>query len=131
MTDDKLFYEIREMLAGVFSRDEVESIKGTDSFVADLNADSLDFVEILHLVERKFGVKINGDEIILGGAKWKAEEIFVDGRLTDETAALLKEALPAKADQIVPEMGRLAFFTLFTVNDLVALIAEKMKEAGN
>lgn len=126
MDEVTLQAQVRDLLAGVFSLDSCDEIKGGDSLIADLKADSLDFVEILHLVERRFGVKIQSDEIMLAGSGKKLEEFFADGRLTAEASELLRGALPAKSASIVPGMGRLAFFSLFTVDDLVCLIRQKL-----
>jgi len=116
---------LNQLLAQVFNLESPDTIKGSDSLIADLGADSLDFVEILHLIERSFGVVIRTDEILLGGSGLKMDALFADGRLSATGAGLLQSAFPAKSEQFRAEMTKVEMFSLLTVADLLAIIQAK------
>jgi acyl carrier protein len=116
---------LNQLLAQVFNLESPDTIRGSDSLIADLGADSLDFVEILHLIERTFGVVVRTDEILLGGSGLKMDDLFVDGRLSATGAGLLRSAFPAKAEQFNEAMTKVEMFSLLTVADLLAIIQAK------
>lgn len=120
--------KLRQILASVFNLETSGSIRDTDSLIADLGADSLDFVELLFLIEQNFGVVLKADEIMLGGSKLKAAEIFDEGKLTSEGAKMLKANLGHKKESIKEGMGKVALFSLLTVGDLASIIRLKMEE---
>lgn len=118
--------KLKEILARVFNLESRDNINNSDSLITDLGADSLDFVEIIHLIERTFGVVIKTDEIMLGGSGLAMEELFLDGRLTGDGAARLKGAFPAKQEQFRESMTKVDMFSLLTVADLKAIIQAKL-----
>lgn len=122
--------QLKEILARVFNLEDVETINDNDSLIVDLGADSLDFVELIHLIERTFGVVIKTDEIMLGGSGLNMDELFVDGRLTSDGAMQLKKAFPAKQEQFRESMTKVDMFSLLTVFDLAAIIQVKMAAGG-
>jgi acyl carrier protein len=122
--------KLNEILAQVFNLESPDSIKDTDSLINDLGADSLDFVEIIHLIERNFGVIIKTNEIMLGGKDLTMEQLFADGRLTSRGAESLKEAFSGKKDMFREGMTKVELFTLLTVGDLEGIIRSKMVSGG-
>jgi acyl carrier protein len=122
--------KLRELLVPVLGRTSAEEIMPEKSLVLDLGADSMDFVEIIYLVEKNFGVVLKIGEIITGGTGMKPEDLFVEGRLTEHGAGILRERLAAKAAEIKPGLSRVDLFGLLTVRDLSEIIAERMKKAG-
>lgn len=122
--------KLNEILAQVFNLESPDAIKDTDSLISDLGADSLDFVEIIHLIERSFGVIIKTNEIMLGGKDLTMEQLFVDGRLTSGGAESLKEVFSGKKDMFREGMTKVELFTLLTVGDLEEIIRSKMVSGG-
>jgi acyl carrier protein len=122
--------QLNEIIAAVFNLESPDSINDGDSFIADLGADSLDFVEMIHLIERAFGVVIKTDEIMLGGSGLATDELFTGGRLTIDGAARLQAAFPAKQEQFYPYMTKVEMFTLLTVADLAAIVQAKLDAGG-
>jgi acyl carrier protein len=118
--------QLKEILARVFNLENGETINDSNSLIADLGADSLDFVEIIHLIERTFGVVIKTDEIMLGSSGLNMDELFVDGYLTAAGALQLKGAFPAKQEQFRDAMTKVDMFSLLTVADLAAIIRAKL-----
>lgn len=119
--------QLRQILARVFNLEHPGTINDNDSLIGDLGADSLDFVEIIHLIERTFGVVIKTDEIMLGGSGLKMEELFVDGKLTADGVVSLKTAFTAKETRLYEGMNKVELFTLLTVADLEAIIQAKLE----
>ncbi len=61
MTKEEVFEQIKAMLVDQLGVDE-EDVKMEASFQDDLDADSLDLVELIMEMEDKFGVKISDEE---------------------------------------------------------------------
>jgi len=61
MTQEEVFDQIKAMLVDQLGVDE-EDVKMDASFESDLDADSLDLVELIMEMEDKFGVKISDEE---------------------------------------------------------------------
>lgn len=57
-----VFEKIRQLLAEQFGVDE-DSITMETSFIDDLNADSLDIVELIMVIEEEFEITINDDDV--------------------------------------------------------------------
>jgi acyl carrier protein len=122
--------KLKDILALVFNLESPDGILDTDSLIEDLGADSLDFVEILHLIERNFGVVIKSSEIMLGGSNLAMEELFRDGRLTAGGTDSLKTSFTEKRDRFREGMTKLELFSLLTVGDLAAIIRLKGGDGG-
>ncbi len=119
--------KLKEILARVFNLESPGSIRMTDSLIGDLGADSLDFVEILHLVERNFGVVIRTSEILTGPSGAPENELFADGTLTPKGVEVLRAAFAGKRDAFREGMTKVDLFSLLTVGDLAAIIRKKME----
>ncbi len=77
MTKEEIFGQIREMLVNQLGLDETD-VTLEASFQDDLDADSLDLVEMIMEMEDKFSVKISDAE---------AEKIRTVGQAVDFVAA--------------------------------------------
>ncbi len=119
--------QLKGILARVFNLESPDSVRMTDSLIGDLGADSLDFVELLHLVERTFGVVIRTSEILVGRSDVPEKELFVDGTLTAKGVEVLREAFAGKRSAFREGMTKVDLFSLLTVGDLAAIIRSKME----
>lgn len=117
----------RTLLLPVFSLDSIDEVDPAASLVADLGADSLDFVEIVYMVEKEFGVKLSTKTLYLEGREFRTDELFLDGVLDEAKAPQLREALPRYADKIRPGMGRAELFGLVTVGDLAEVVRQRLE----
>jgi acyl carrier protein len=117
---------VREMLLPVFNLPSIEDIRPEASLVNDLGAESLDFVEIIYLIEREFGVVIKPDEIMSGATSVSSESMFRDGKLTEEGAALLNRQFPGHAEPFAEGMTKRTMYLSITVRDLAAAIEARI-----
>lgn len=123
---------LRELLLPVFGLDSIDEIRPEASLVKDLGADSLDFVEIIYLIERDFGVILKANEIIVGGINIDPDNLFSDDKLTEEGAALLNKYFPeSPSDRFKAGMTRIGLFESLTVKDFANIIKARMKERDN
>jgi len=118
---------VRQMLLSVFYLPSIEEIKPEASLVQDLGAESLDFVQIIYLIEREFGVVLKPDEIMSGAATDDPGAMFLDGKLTKKAADLLNEKFPGHAEPFVEGMTKRAIYFAITVRDLAAAISARME----
>lgn len=118
------------MLLPVFYLPSIEEIKPEASFVQDLGAESLDFVQIIYLIEREFGVVLKPDEIMSGAATENPEAMFPDGKLTKAAADLLNKKFPGHAEPFAEGMTRRTIYLAITVRDLAVAIGARMEEGG-
>ncbi|HEY8171071.1 MAG TPA: acyl carrier protein [Candidatus Limnocylindria bacterium] len=61
MTDGTTFERLRKIIVEQLGVDE-EEVTSTASFVEDLNADSLDLVELIMSLEEEFGMEISDED---------------------------------------------------------------------
>ncbi|MCB9497124.1 MAG: hypothetical protein H6686_09610 [Fibrobacteria bacterium] len=117
---------LRELLLPVFALEDVEEIRPDASLVADLGADSLDFVEIVYLVEQEYGVQLATKTLFLGGAEVKVEEFFQEGVLASDRVEELRTRAPSHAERIREGMTRAELFGLITVHDLALVVEARL-----
>ena len=115
---------VRKMLMPVFGIDTVDEISPAQSLVQDLGAESLDFVEIVFLIENEFGIKLETKELLSGGAK--DADLFDEGKLTDAGARIIHERLPDNPERFSSGMTKMDIFSVITVGDLVHIISQRM-----
>jgi len=117
---------VRQMLLPVFYLPSIEEIKPEASLVQDLGAESLDFVQIIYLIEREFGVVLQPDAIMSGATAEDPEMMFLDGKLTREAADLLNKKFPGHKVPFAEGMTKHTIYLAITVRDLAAAISARM-----
>lgn len=122
--------KLRQSLLPVFGFNSIEQIPEDSALVKDLGADSLDFVEIVYLVERDFGVVLKTNELVFSGMSIPADNLFIEGKLSEEGAALIKQQLPENDGRFQAGMTKVDLFQSITVRDLANIIRQRMKEKG-
>lgn len=121
--------KLRLMLLPVLGIDTVEDVLPHHSLVFDLGAESLDFVELIYLIERDFGVALKMDEIVLSEGMHSEQDIFQDDNLTLNGYEILRQHFPEHSDKIKQGMSKFALYSLVTVRNLAGIIHYKlMKE---
>ena len=125
MTKNKTEDKLRQLLLPVLGLDSIEKVPPEASLVNDLGMDSLDFVEVIFLIERNFGAVIKMNDFIVGGVKMKVEDMFDDEKLNDKGTGLLNKHFPEKSGLFKTGMTRRDLFSSFTVRDLANIIQER------
>lgn len=113
-----------EELVPIFGLDSTDDIKPDSAMVRDLGAESIDFIEILYMIENVFGVKLKIAEITMND--YSADGFHADAKITAELAAKLNSNLDSsqyKEGQNVNDI-----FQLFTVHNLATVIYTKLNE---
>ena len=121
--------KLREMLVPVLGLEGPHEVIMDKSLVRDLGADSIDFVEIVYLIEKNFGVVLKTGEIVAAGVS--PEELFSDDRLTERGAELIAANLGEGKSRYRAGMTKVELFSALTVRDLATVIALKLGEREN
>ncbi len=120
--------KLRELLLPVFGLDRVDEVQPEYSLVQDLGAESLDFVDIMYVIERNFGVVLKTKEIISGGTDVTEGNPFEDGKLTEKGATLIQQKFPDHVGDIRAGLTKIEMYSLITVRDMAAIIQSKMSD---
>jgi acyl carrier protein len=121
---------LREILLPVFGLDSIEELPPAASLVGEIGADSLDFVEIVYLVEKEFGVALKMGELLIADTTVDTESLFVEGRLTEEGANLLQGQLGDGKERFTAGMTKMELFRSLSVEDLAAAVRQRQARAG-
>jgi acyl carrier protein len=62
MSQENLFNEVKSIVVDKLSVEEPDKVKPESHFANDLNADSLDVVELVMALEDKFGIEIPDED---------------------------------------------------------------------
>ncbi|MDP6692982.1 MAG: acyl carrier protein [Phycisphaerales bacterium] len=126
MNRDDIFSKIQEVLDDALGVDEDE-VTPEASLIADLGAESIDFLDIVFRVEKAFDLKISQGELfpenLADNAQWVA-----DGKLTDAGLEMLKGRM-AHVDFTTFENGDRSISKLgdsITVDSLVNFVELKL-----
>ena len=97
--------------------------------IADLGADSLDFVDLLFKIEKQFGIELHHGEFnFFSALDSSSRNLTDDGFLTEESLQKLTAWLPALAE--IPDPERVTpgqLFSLLTVESLVIMVERNRK----
>jgi len=118
-------YKLRELLIPVLGITTIEKIQPEDALVNDLGAESIDFVEILYLIETNFGIKIRIQEITM--MDYASVDTPTDGKVTQKIAEKLNADF--KTDKFKEGQTVRDIYQYFTVRDLATLIKLKMESS--
>jgi len=122
--------KVKDCIAKALETDAAD-IKAEAKLMADLGAESIDFLDIVFRLEKAFKIKIPRDDLF-------PEKVLTDaryvksGRITEEGLALLKTKMP-KVDftsfEKDPLVARLP--DLFTVQMIVDYIERRLNSSSN
>jgi acyl carrier protein len=123
---DEVFAKVQEALVDALGVDE-EDVTPEATIQGDLDAESIDYLDIVFRLEKAFDIKIDKDELmpqdLLTDPKYVA-----DGKLNAEGLAQLKARMPFanltkfEADPQVIKLGE-----QLTVGDMVRYVESKIK----
>lgn len=124
-TKEEIFATVAEVLVDSLAVDE-EEVTREATLVDDLGAESIDLLEIVFNLEKKFNVKIDRSELIPEDL-FTNPEYVVEGKLTPAGLAVLEERLPNanldafKANPLVQNISK-----ILTVEDLCNVVEQKL-----
>ena len=129
MSIESVYPKVREIIADVLVIDE-EEISKNNRLIADLGAESIDFLDLVFQLEKEFGIKIPRGQLEKNARGTLAEDEFEKGGvLTTKGMQVLKDYLnevPAeyfKANLKVNEIPM-----LFTVETFCKLVVSALNE---
>jgi acyl carrier protein len=126
VSQDEIFQKVKEVLVDALGVDEDE-VTPRARLMADLGAESIDFLDIVFRLEKTFGVKIAREELFPAEGLLSSGELVVDGRLTEKGLGLLKKQLPHvdmtgfQEDPVLAKLG-----DLFTVEAIVKFLSSRV-----
>lgn len=126
MSHDEIFAKIRTLLVDALSVDDDE-VTPEARLQGDLNAESIDFLDIVFRLEREFGIKIDRNELFPESVFQGDQDFVQDGMITPKGLSELKEKMPYadfsnfEDDPKFEKMG-----DLFTVDLIVRYVESKL-----
>jgi acyl carrier protein len=126
MTRQQILQEVQGVLIDALGVDEDE-VTPDATLMADLGAESIDFLDIVFRMEKAFGIKIPREELFPAESLLTNSEYVNNGKLTPKGLAELKKRMPHTdlsafvADPNVNKIG-----DLFTVDVLVNYVDSKL-----
>jgi acyl carrier protein len=129
MTRDEIFEKVQEVLVDALGVDE-EDVTPEASLTRDLEAESIDFLDISFQLEQAFDITIAQGELFPDNAASNPDYV-VDGKLTPQGMAALKERLPHvdfSEFESDPQLTKIA--GAFTVDALVRFVEQKLQAAA-
>jgi len=125
ITQEEVFGKVQEALVDALGVDDDE-VTSEAKLVADLGAESIDFLDIVFRLEKAFGIKIDQNELfpesVLSDPQYVA-----DGKVTDNGMAELRRRLPhANLEAFDQSRAVSEFADVFTVDAIVKFINTKL-----
>lgn len=127
--NDEVLEGVRECLASALAL-QANDISPTSRLIDDLGADSLDFLDILFGLERRFSLKLRSLELdSLLRADFSENKLVERRYIAREEIDRMAQWLPALAtvadlNRVTPRM----LYSYITVESLVILVQRKMHE---
>ncbi len=126
MTQDEIFQKVKNQLVDALSVDEDE-VTMQARLQADLNAESIDFLDIVFRLEREFNIKIPRGELFPESIFQGDPEFVQNGKVTPKGLEELKAKMPyADMSKFIndPQFDKIG--DLFTVELIVRYIQSKV-----
>ena len=124
-SEQEIFKTIQETLVEALGVDEDE-VTEEATLVADLGAESIDFLDILFRLEKAFDIKIPREELFPQDILTSADFVE-DGKLNDAGLAELKKRMPfADLDKFAENPKVQEFGNILTVGDIARFITSKL-----
>ncbi len=124
-SEEEIFKTIQETLVEALGVDEDEVTEDA-TLVADLGAESIDFLDIVFRLEKAFDIKIPREELFPQDILTSADFVE-DGKLNEAGLAELKKRMPfADLDKFAENPKVQEFGNILTVGDMVRFIASKI-----
>ena len=125
MEEQEIISKVRKCVATALGRDEDE-VQLESVLSRDLEAESIDYLDITFQLEREFGISIQKDELFPQKI-FQDETLVKDGVVTEKGLAYLQEKMPyVELDSFREDPKVTKVPELFTVNLLVNFVKSKV-----
>lgn len=125
---DQIFATVRACVADVLAIDP-SKVTPDASLIADLGAESLDFLDLVFRLETEYGVKIPRDGIRLAAQDGLADGFEKGGILTDDALERMRILMPEiPASKLASGLRTHQIPELFTTETFVRLVAWRLAE---
>lgn len=124
-SQDEIFAKVQEALVDALGVDEDE-VRPEATLQGDLDAESIDFLDIVFRLEKAFGIKIERGELFPEDILTNTEYV-ADGKVNATGIAKLRERMPFadlsrfEANPLVQNLGK-----QLTVADMCGFVAHKL-----
>jgi len=124
-SEEEIFDKVREALVDALGVDDDEVVP-TATLQGDLDAESIDFLDIVFRLEKAFDIKIERGELFPEDILTDTEYVH-DGKVNEAGIAKLRERMPFadltkfEAEPIVQNLGQ-----HLTVKDMCNFVAHKL-----
>ncbi len=129
MSRDEIIQKVQEVLVDALVVDDDE-VTMEATLMADLGAESIDFLDIVFRLEKAFGIKIPREELFPAESLMNNQDFISNGKLTEAGLTELREKLPhtdISDFEKDPDINKLG--NLFTVGAIVNYIDGKLNAA--
>jgi acyl carrier protein len=129
MSREDIFEQVKEVLIDALGLDDDE-VTQEATLMADLGAESIDFLDIVFRLEKAFGIKVPREELFPAESLMTNPEYVDNGKLTEKGLAEFKAKMPHSdfsAFEADPDVNKLP--DLFTVDSIVNFVEMKLSEA--
>ncbi|MDB4964259.1 MAG: putative acyl carrier protein [Myxococcales bacterium] len=124
-TNEAIGETVRKIVAESLGR-PLADVKLTSVLMADLGAESLDFLDIVFRIERDFKIEITRGEMERASrGDMTAEEFAPGGVISDAGLTRLRELMPEAAERIAPGLRPSTILTLFSVQTFANMVIGK------
>ena len=128
MTQEEVYSKVQEVLVDALGVDDDE-VTPDAKLVADLGAESIDFLDIVFQLEKAFGIKIEQSELFPDNVL-NDPQYVVDGKVTDKGMEELRQRLPhANLDTFATTRSVDDFSNVFTVDAIAKFVQTKLESA--
>jgi acyl carrier protein len=125
---DQIFATVRACVADVLAIDPAK-VTPDASLIADLGAESLDFLDLVFRLETEYGVKIPRDGIRLAAQDGLADGFDQGGVLTEDALERMRILMPEiPASKLASGLRTHQIPELFTTETFVRLVAWRLAE---
>ncbi|PYU88259.1 MAG: hypothetical protein DMG08_26080 [Acidobacteria bacterium] len=128
MNREEIYKAMRSLVADSLALKEDE-IQPQCRLTDDLGADSLDFIDIIFGIEKKFEVKVRDGELdFISRLDFSSPKVMRQGYLTLETIQRLTKRLPALEQVQDPaKVTPAQLFSLITIETLCIMVEEELR----
>jgi acyl carrier protein len=119
---------VRRIVAEALAREEAQ-VRLDSILMADLGAESLDFLDIVFKLEHAFGIQITRGEMEKAARGEMSDEEFAPkGVISEAGLARLRELMPEAKERIQPGLRPVQILSLFSVQTFARLVQAKLAQ---